>query len=434
LLLLAKAGRDQAAYMVVSVRSVEVAQQLRLDVARVRSGGGAAANSEIARDLALAAELVQSREEDEIIRRLRFAVREVQEEAASSPGGSGFAIAAAEADRAAEELVAVNVLQAHQAEREVEDDTRRWERRATLAAAALALGVVFVLLWVRARVLKPLQILRDRIHGVALGGAPPPTAADAPLEVREVAATFDTMAAAVDRQRHQRLELLAHVAASVAPSLDRIAQLVDGLEPKHAGKASILARELLRVRRLLDEYVDAARIDEGILDLERSRIDLVATVQEAIDVFRSLFPSHAFELTFADDGYVPIMGDASRLRQVVNNLLFIAVRDSALGGLIKARQTAQGATVLLGIEAVAASSGSFERLFNSVHGLDRTFLGIPGSGFTIHTTRRVLQAHGGDLEVHHRLNGGVAFIVSLPSIAAGATSRELPTISYHSDG
>ena len=104
------------------------------------------------------------------------------------------------------------------------------------------------------------------------------------------------------------------------------------------------AQSLLTV---LNDIVDYARIEVGVLELARLPFDLRATAEEIISVFRPLAAKKGLSLTYRFVGAVPhtLVGDASRLRQVLINLVGNAVKftDSGSVVLVIAR-TDSGAT------------------------------------------------------------------------------------------
>ncbi|MHC1788939.1 response regulator [Solidesulfovibrio sp.] len=93
------------------------------------------------------------------------------------------------------------------------------------------------------------------------------------------------------------------------------------------------AQSLLTV---LNDIVDYARIEVGALELVRIPFDLRATAEETISVFRPLAAKKGLSLTYRCVGAVPqiLLGDASRLRQVLINLVGNAVKFTDAGRVV----------------------------------------------------------------------------------------------------
>lgn len=418
-------GRDGAAYIVLSVRSVEVAQQIRLDLAKLRAGGpdAKAAEKAIESNLVVVNELVQSPGEQLIVERLREAVRALRGAMAQPTRGPALLDSAVRADRDAEALVAINVAQAHEAEAKVARQSRTAVYCAEGAAAVLLIGIVGVIVWTRARILEPLRILRNRIQAVALGGPDPKTPLAAPIEVREVVETFDAMFSAISSRRQDRLELLGRVASAVSAPLDKLMRVCDGLSPgaplppdgQLRSAFGTVGRELVRLRRILAEYVQAAQVEEGVFEVRDEIVDLGGIVVECVEMFRDLVPATRFQLNGPSPALV--QGDGRLLAQVVNNLLAIAARHASAAGEVRLLLRTAGTERRLDIDVASSAEGSFERLYNALHGLDQRILGVPGTGFTIQTSRRVIEAMRGTLLVVPSGNEGVSLSIRLRAAA-----------------
>jgi signal transduction histidine kinase len=406
---LARLGRGGAAYIVLSVRSVEVAQKLRLDIGRLQSGeeSAAAVDADLDRGLAQAQQMVQSDDEQGVINRLRVAINTLHHAQKKD-----LYAAMGAADRAAAELVEINLRQAHDAEREVDESARRGEVVAVTVALVLLAGLAGILAWTRSRLLQPLALLRDRIEGVGLGEtAPPPPVA--PAEVRAVASALEAMAAALERNQLDRLELLSRMAANVAPPLRKLDSALDALAPGQSPAVPTLAHELTRLRGIVEESLDAARIEEGLLDLQQEPLDLVPLLQDSVEYFQQISPAR---VVLNAPEAAPMMGDSRRLAQALNNLLFVAARHAPLGGTIDVSLAARAGKYLMDVKVSPGNAAGFEPVFNALHRLEQTIAGVPGSGFTLKTSRKVITAHGGELEVSESKRGAFHFAVRLPQV------------------
>jgi signal transduction histidine kinase/CheY-like chemotaxis protein/HPt (histidine-containing phosphotransfer) domain-containing protein len=93
------------------------------------------------------------------------------------------------------------------------------------------------------------------------------------------------------------------------------------------------AQSLLTV---LNDIVDYARIEVGALELAKTPFDLFATVEESVSVFRPLAVKKGLALEYRFLGEVPrtLVGDASRLRQILINLIGNAVKFTDTGSVV----------------------------------------------------------------------------------------------------
>ncbi|MCI4347351.1 MAG: ATP-binding protein [Thermoplasmata archaeon] len=97
--------------------------------------------------------------------------------------------------------------------------------------------------------------------------------------------------------------------------------------------ARIIRTGALGLLSLINDILDMSRIESGKLELEQRPVDVVATVEEAIDLVAATANQKGLELTFTVAGDVPtgIVGDSQRLRQILLNLLSNAVKFTEKG-------------------------------------------------------------------------------------------------------
>ncbi|MBS2021846.1 MAG: HAMP domain-containing histidine kinase [Deltaproteobacteria bacterium] len=430
MLAVAQAGREGTSYIVISGRSVEAAEHVRLIIAQLESGKVemSAVRPELDASLRTASDLVQSPAEQAIVERLTAAI-----DTLGHPVDVGDPVRRAQtfasASSAAEALVDINMEQAREAEAEVAARASQAERRSLLAAALLVGGMVAIALWARRRLLKPLSALEARIRGFASGTA---SQADlrrvpqAPPELEAVMQTFEALREAAGRQRRERLELLSRVAQGVAPMLARAEQALEviahspAMEPAQQAAVERAARDLVRVGKLTDEYVEAARIEAGVLELERAPVELDALVGEAVELFRSLAPEHTFSFSHPAQAVVAD-GDGRLLAHVLNHLLSVAVRSAAQARVELTLTDVAGQGVLV-LESSSSKPASVAAIFNALHGHDQAMQGVPGAGFTLETSRRIIEAHGGRLDSSPR-GPGVKFRLELAVQASQRAAR-----------
>jgi predicted ATPase/signal transduction histidine kinase/tRNA A-37 threonylcarbamoyl transferase component Bud32 len=171
-----------------------------------------------------------------------------------------------------------------------------------------------------------------------------------------------------------------------------------------------------RLQRLTNELLDVARIEHGRLDLDPAAVELGALAREAADELRLELASAGCQVHIDADQPVAGVWDASRLQQVITNLLSnalkfgarrpIEIRVTGAGELAKLTVRDHG----LGIEPSrqAVIFDRFERAVPTVH--------YGGLGLGLYIARRIVQAHGGDLAVESEPGHGATFTVTLPRV------------------
>ena len=172
--------------------------------------------------------------------------------------------------------------------------------------------------------------------------------------------------------------------------------------------------------RLLDDALDLARIEAGKLELEqapfvvRELVDSLAGLIEPLARRRGL----AFTCLVAEDTPVAVLGDATRVRQVLLNLLGNAVKFTSRGsvGLEVAQDEGGGIVLVVEDTGPGLQPSQVERLFRRFEQVDgaRTATRYGGSGLGLAICQELAAAMGGAIGVDSVPGRGTRFIVRLP--------------------
>ncbi len=432
-ILLARDGQESASYLVISVRSVESAEKIALELHELEHVSGApadAAEQALLRDVAFNRAMIQSPAEGQIVVRLEGAIATLKTARAAlaaepqsqeKKAAMGEALARAHVEQS--QLLQINLEQA----REAEALTTRHGLRATRAAmgvAALLIAAMAALIWlVRSQLIRPLDSLREDIHRLALGEAGVRARERQTVEMRELASTFNQMAALLDEQRRGRAEILGRVAGALESPLGSLRVALENLSPGAPLPREDELRKLhaqvircsLQLEQRVVEFLDAARAEAGELPLSRARCDLRDLVRESVELFRGVSPAHSLELQAG--GPVPARADAARVSQVLHALLALALRRAPGGGRIEVKLDTTPALARLSISARETSIPTgFEALFNDLRGLSNALRDVPGVLFGLDVSRKLIEAHGGRIQVDGQ---GSRYLLELPLALSG---------------
>ncbi|CAM3323322.1 histidine kinase [Corallococcus sp. ZKHCc1 1396] len=192
--------------------------------------------------------------------------------------------------------------------------------------------------------------------------------------------------------------------------------------------ASVLKskRQVDRLAGLVEDLLDASRLELGRLALSSAPLEVGQLVAEVVDHFR-----HAFERPFTvevpPDG-VWMLGDRDRLEQVLVNLLENAHKYSPAGAPIAVRveRAADAARIQVqdhGIGIPGADQGQvFQRFYRARNVSHRNFGGL---GLGLFISHSIVKMHGGSLVLCSREGEGSTFTLDLPRMAAHEV-RKLP--------
>lgn len=177
---------------------------------------------------------------------------------------------------------------------------------------------------------------------------------------------------------------------------------------------AVIRDESKRLNRLIEDLLDAARIEAGALKLRMSYVRLNQLVATTVDALRPLEPDHTFELDFPTD-LPAVRGDPERLRQVVRNLLNNAVKYSPGGGVIRVGGHVERNQVHVFVAdegpGIPANEQDllFERFARGSAARDSS-----GTGLGLYLSKAIIDAHGGAIWVESALGQGATFHFALP--------------------
>jgi PAS domain S-box-containing protein len=232
-------------------------------------------------------------------------------------------------------------------------------------------------------------------------------------------------ARAANRAKDDFLSMFGHelrnplaAIASASGVLDLARTLDDTQRPRE-----VIKRQIIHLKRLVDDLLDAARIRAGKIVLDRRPVNLAEIVEHALTVLQASVAAgrHVIETDLDDVG---IDADPVRIEQVVLNLVTNAVKYTPAGRRIRVRTFATGPQAVLRVEdeGVGIARDMLPKIFGlfvqAEHTLDRAQGGL-GIGLTL--VRSLVELHGGTVTAESPgPQLGSIFTVSLRRI-------ELPT-------
>ena len=182
-------------------------------------------------------------------------------------------------------------------------------------------------------------------------------------------------------------------------------------------------RNAILQARLIEDLLDVSRIVSGRLRLAIERMDLVRVITEAIETVRPAAENKAITLTTELDAKAgPVLGDATRLQQVVWNLLSNAVRFTPAGGRVAVglRRVGPEAELTVSDSGRGMAPGLLPRVFDRFRqGESGTMRSHGGLGLGLSIARQIVELHGGTIRAASPGEGhGATFTATLPLVAS----------------
>ncbi len=181
----------------------------------------------------------------------------------------------------------------------------------------------------------------------------------------------------------------------------------------------VIQRQAEHLARLLDDLLDVARVTSGRIQVRREPLDLQVVVARAAEQQAAAFEAAGVALAVSTPhGAIEVDGDATRLQQVVGNMLANAVKYTPRGGRadLVVEPLDDQVRVRLRDTGVGIAPDQVERVFELFYqddaSLDRSAGGL-GIGLTL--ARSIARLHGGDLTASSEGRGqGSEFVLALP--------------------
>lgn len=242
-----------------------------------------------------------------------------------------------------------------------------------------------------------------------------------------------------DRRKDEFLAMLAHelrnplAAIANAIHLDRLPDL--SLEDRKWVEG-VLEHQTKQLGRLIDDLLDVARITRNKIELRIETLSLGGLAKRTLDTLQSqrLLEKHRLIPEFPDEP-VWVQGDASRLEQVLVNLLTNAIKFTKDQGEIWLKVAREGEEAVIRVKdsGIGIAPEMLPRVFDlfaqASQGLDRSRGGL-GIGLTL--VRRIVELHGGTASVTSAgIGSGSEFVVRLPIAAQPVETEREPTERRH---
>jgi signal transduction histidine kinase len=225
-----------------------------------------------------------------------------------------------------------------------------------------------------------------------------------------------------DRHKNEFLAVLAHELRNPLAPIMSAVHVIDrygGDHPLLRRARATIERQVRHQARLLEDLLDISRITRGTIELRKMSVDFAPIVADAVEATRALIDARRHTLSVAIPSEpVRLVGDPTRLTQVVANLLNNAARYTEPGGRISVAVERDVADVVLRVRdtGIGIPPEMLERIFELFAQADTPMAREAGGlGIGLTLVRQLVELHGGGVTAHSRGRGqGSEFVVRLP--------------------
>ncbi len=310
-----------------------------------------------------------------------------------------------------------------------------------IASLIIAVLAVLAAILFSRTITHPLATLANATRVLASGDYSAQVKTKAQGELGELAHNFNEMAAQLHRdveelrrQEVWRRELIMNITHDLATPLTAIAglgeSLLDGVNQSredYEETGSIIVRETLRLRRLVQDLHVMAKVEAGALSPKKKALRVATLVDEVFAALVSEFERHQVEPVNSVPFNLPaLQADPDMLTRVFSNLCNNALRHTPPGGSVTIAAVVQGDFVLVTVTDTGEGipEDALPRVFERFYRADSSRQSSTGgSGLGLAIVQAIVEAHGGTTRAENAPGAGARISFTLPS---GAQSQMLP--------
>jgi signal transduction histidine kinase len=230
--------------------------------------------------------------------------------------------------------------------------------------------------------------------------------------------------AAIEGSKTQFLNLASHeLRGPVTVIRGYVSMLESGmlgqLNERGRKAAGVMSSKVTEMNELIEEMIEAARLEDGALSLRLTECDLRDVVRSAADGATPLLDAnHEIELDLPDRR-VRVNVDQDRVRTIIGNLLSNAIKYSPEGGTVTCQVRARAGTARLSIidEGLGIAPENIPILFTRFgRVITPETEHLKGTGLGLFLGRQLARLQGGDITVVSTPGKGTTFTLHLPIV------------------
>jgi PAS domain S-box-containing protein len=234
-----------------------------------------------------------------------------------------------------------------------------------------------------------------------------------------------------NRKKDEFLAMLAHELRNPLAPISTAAEmlrLTNATDPRTRKASEVISRQVKHMTALVDDLLDVSRVTRGLVELERELVDIKAAVSSAVEQARPLIETRHHALTVRTDGsHATVLGDRTRLVQVIANLLNNAAKYTPQGGEITLAVHAFEGWVDIGVidNGIGIDARLLPHVFELFTQAERTPDRAQGGlGIGLALVKTMVALHGGMVTAASDGPGaGSTFTIRLPAVTQGVKDR-----------
>jgi signal transduction histidine kinase len=221
------------------------------------------------------------------------------------------------------------------------------------------------------------------------------------------------------RRQEDLLGVVSHDLKAPLGAIAGQAQMLRGREPGNpwvTARADAILRASSRMDSMIDDLVDGARHESGHLALRFERVPIRDHLLEMLSRMGAVLDAARVEVAIPERPALAVRADPARLERIMANLLSNALKYSPDDAPVTVAAERRDGVVVLSVRdrGPGVAPADMPHLFDRYYRAAST-RHVEGVGLGLHSTRLLVEAHGGSIRVENGPDGGATFAVELPA-------------------
>ncbi len=298
-----------------------------------------------------------------------------------------------------------------------------WLPLALVPLTGLFVGVFAAL------IAKPIRQIDQGINRLGEGDFEAPIRVSGPRDLEFLGRRLDWLRIRLGEVEREKSKFVAHVSHELKTPLASIREGSELLVEEAVGQlnaqqqeiAGILRKNSLQLQKLIDNLLGFSKAQARISAHRPALVALHSLIESVVDDHRATVMKKELDLQLALEP-VQLLGDAERLRIVVDNLLSNAIKFAPKGGKVRlqVREEAGAAVLEVADSGPGIATEEREKIYRPFYQGRTPFVGpVKGTGLGLSIVKEYVRDHGGRIEQVESPLGGACFRVSLPLNQSG---------------
>lgn len=274
------------------------------------------------------------------------------------------------------------------------------------------------------RLTTPVHTLQQQARALASGSLDQRVEVTGPVELLDLARAFNSMAEKLQIRELQLKEYIRTVSHDLRTPLTVIlaqAQILQRaiekteLRDRDKGRVEAIITQGRRINAMIEDLVDATRLEAGEAQLHLEQVDLRQLVFELKQDLGGLGRGERVQVEGGDD-LPPVFADLNQLARILVNLLSNALKYSDPDTEVTVLLTRQESEVITSVSdrGHGIPAEELEHLFQPYYRVRATRTQTDGLGLGLYITKGLVEAHGGRIWVESEPGKGSTFSFALP--------------------